>query len=142
MRTAFQFCMIFCTQISNSMAKNIKFSTLSKSKMAALFELANFFIFEKLAIYFFIWLPLSMLTQQMLLYFGNYRYIFLVWDFLVQKQDGRHFLSTKWKKFCKNHTYLLIFGYFAEGHSRSLVIFTLPHVLAVILEPTWCQSGT
>ena len=42
----------------------------------------------------------------------------------------------KMKMFCKNHTYLLIFGYFSEGHSRSLIIFSLPHVLAVILVPT------
>ena len=97
MRTAFPFCMIFSTQISNIIAKNIKFSTLPKSKMAALFELANFFIFEKLAIFFYLIATFDAHTENVVVFWKLYLYI-LSLGFSGPKTRWRSLFKHKMKK--------------------------------------------
>ena len=97
MRTAFPFCMIFSTQIANIMAKNIKFSTLPKSKMATLFELANCFIFEKLAIFFYMIATLDAHIPNVVVFWKLYLYI-LSLGFLGLKTRWPPLFKHKMKK--------------------------------------------
>ena len=155
MRTAFPFCMIFSTQISNIIAKNIKFSTLPKSKMAALFELANFFIFEKLAIFFYLIATFDAHTENVVVFWKLYLYI-LSLGFSGPKTRWRSLFKHKMKFFLQKSYIFVDFWIFCWRSFKVIgYIYTSPrpcghfgtnmmsigYIMAEICVKTWPKNS-